>query len=154
MTRDRTDLLVVHCSATPPTADIGADTIDRWHRERGWRGIGYHRVIRRDGSIENGRDIHEVGAHCRGHNRTSVGICLVGGVDAAGKPDANFTEAQLESLKWQLDGLLIDYPDAEVLGHRDLSPDVDGDGVILSHEWVKACPSFDVRRWRETGEVS
>lgn len=129
------DHLVVHCSATPPTADIGRKEIDRWHRERGWLMIGYHFVIRRDGTVETGRLVERVGAHVEGHNKHSIGICLVGGIDAKGKPENNFTHEQFKALRELLFGLLSYCPEATVLGHRDFP------GV------AKACPSFDVGGW-------
>lgn len=147
--RRRTDYIVIHCSATPPHSDIGADEIDEWHKQRGWSGIGYHAVIRRDGEVEFGRHFDEPGAHVKGQNYRSVGVCMVGGVDADGKSENNFTEEQWESLALLVATLERAYPNADVLGHRDLSPDLDGDGVIEQHEWLKDCPSFDVREWRE-----
>lgn len=127
--------IIVHCSATPQDMDIGAETIDRWHKERGWAGIGYHYVIRRNGKVENGRDVKDPGAHAGGHNEDSIGVCLIGGTDAddRNKAEANFTLSQyraLEELIFTLRGL---YGSLEVLGHRDLP------GVR------KACPCFDVR---------
>jgi N-acetyl-anhydromuramyl-L-alanine amidase AmpD len=127
------NLIVVHCSATPPSADIGADEIRQWHKERGFHDIGYHYVIRRNGTLEIGRDVAKPGAHAKGHNAYSVGICLVGGVDKNGAPDANFTLSQyrtLYQLLFEFDAR--DYPEARSCGHRDL-PDV-----------KKACPCFDV----------
>jgi N-acetyl-anhydromuramyl-L-alanine amidase AmpD len=116
--------------------DIGADRIREWHiNQRGWRDIGYHFVLRRDGTIEKGRPVGEVGAHVAGHNTESLGICLVGGVTAHGEPEANYTDTQLEALDTLLRSLLRDYPEARVLGHRDF------EGV------TKACPCFDVRAW-------
>lgn len=147
MVRRRTDYIVVHASATKPESDIGADEIDDMHKRRGWSGIGYHAVIRRDGEIEFGRHFDEAGAHVQGQNYRSVGVCLVGGLDAAGKAEDNFTAAQKASLRAVLNMLTRAYPMAEVLGHRDLSPDADGDGVIEKHEWLKECPCFDARAW-------
>jgi N-acetyl-anhydromuramyl-L-alanine amidase AmpD len=146
--RRRTDYIVVHCSATPPSSDIGADEIDEWHRKRGWSGIGYHAVIRRDGGIEFGRPFDEVGAHVKGQNYRSVGICLVGGVNDQGDAEDNFSTEQMKSLTAIVATLERAYPGAEVLGHRDLSPDLNGDGVIEKSEWIKECPCFDVRSWR------
>ena len=146
--RRQTKYIVVHCSATPPDADIGADEIDTWHKERGWSGIGYHAVIRRDGQVEFGRHFDEVGAHVKGWNTRSVGVCMVGGVDATGTPENNFTQDQFDSLVAVTVVLERAYPEAEIVGHRDLSPDVNGDGIVTSDEWLKACPSFDVMRWR------
>ncbi len=147
--RRRTEYIVVHCSATPPSSDIGADEIDTWHKNRGWKKIGYHAVIRRSGEIEFGRSFDEVGAHVKGWNTRSVGVCLVGGVtEDDGEAEDNFTQAQYESLMCVVAMLERAYPDAEVLGHRDLSPDLDGDGVVEESEWIKDCPCFDVREWR------
>jgi len=139
--------IVIHCSATRATMDIGAKTIGHWHKERGWSRIGYHFVIRRDGSIELGRPLDMVGAHTKGHNRNSWGICLIGGVDTDNKPENNFTDAQFTSLRILIEGLKARAPEAEVLGHRDLSPDANGDGVIQKWEWLKACPCFYAREW-------
>lgn len=142
--------IVIHCSATPPDMDIGLAEIDRWHRARGFFKVGYHFIIRRDGTVEVGRSIDEPGAHAVGYNSVSIGICLVGGVaripDADGKPDAdgprwdlipenNFTPEQFTALKALVGGLKHQHPNAEVLGHRDLP------GVR------KSCPSFPIRQW-------
>lgn len=142
------DLLVVHCAATRPSLDVRAVDIDRWHKARGWSRIGYHYVITRAGFVEVGREEQEVGAHVRGHNATSIGICLAGGVDESGKRvENNFRPQQFIALGTLLRELRVRYPKARICGHRDLSPDLDGDGVIESHEWVKGCPSFDVAEW-------
>jgi N-acetyl-anhydromuramyl-L-alanine amidase AmpD len=145
--RRRTDYIVIHCSATPPGSDIGADEIDDWHKQRGWSGIGYHAVIRRDGQIEFGRHFDEAGAHVKGQNYRSVGVCMVGGVDEQGAAEDNFNDEQHDSLTTVIAMLQRAYPDAEVVGHRDLSPDLNGDGVITANEWIKDCPSFDVAEW-------
>jgi len=138
--RKSTNWLVVHCSATPPTMNIGAKEIRRWHRERGWTDIGYHYVLRRNGTVETGRPEGTVGAHVENYNRNSIGICLVGGVDAKLNPEDNFTSAQYAALAELLRDLRQKYPQAEVCGHRDFP------GVR------KACPSFDVQKWiKETG---
>jgi N-acetylmuramoyl-L-alanine amidase len=129
------DLIVVHCSATPQDMDIGAETIDRWHKERGWAGIGYHYVIRRNGRVENGRPLERAGAHAAGHNDASVGVCMVGGTDAEDrqKAEANFAMSQYRALEELIFTLRGRFGSLEVLGHRDLP------GVR------KACPCFDVR---------
>lgn len=147
--RRRTDFIVIHCSATPPGSDIGADEIDLWHKARGWDAIGYHAVIRRDGEIEMGRHFDAIGAHVKGYNARSVGVCMVGGVDIDGAPANNFTADQFESLAALVAMLRRTYPHAEVLGHRDLSPDANGDGIITEDEWLKDCPCFPVREWCE-----
>ena len=127
--------LVVHASATPPFMEIGASEIRVWHKGRGWRDIGYHAVIKRNGKVEDGRPIAEIGAHVKGHNNESFGICLVGGVDKDNKSEFNFTRHQMDSLIRLLDVLKNEFPDAEVLGHRDFP------GV------AKACPCFAVKEW-------
>lgn len=133
-TRETTKYLVVHCAATKPSMNIGLREIRQWHRERGWLDIGYHFVIRRDGTVEQGRPQDVIGAHVEGHNYESLGICLVGGIDASGKPENNFTQSQFASLRILLAQLKGDYPSAQIVGHRDLDP-------------KKACPSFDVASW-------
>lgn len=133
MKRTKTDMIVVHCSATPPTRDIGFKEINQWHLARGWKGgCGYHVIIRRDGTREIGRGIDEVGAHVEGYNSHSVGVCLVGGVDGKLKPENNFTPAQMGALWQVLEMLTTMFPKAEVLGHCDLNAG-------------KACPSFDIK---------
>lgn len=139
--------IVIHCSATKRTQDVGVFEINQWHRARGWSGIGYHFVIKRDGTIEPGRAIDKTGAHAYGVNRVSWGVCMVGGLDYQGDAVDNFTDEQYTSLRAVVITLKAFAPDAEVLGHRDLSPDLDGDGVIEEWEWMKDCPCFDVRLW-------
>lgn len=140
--------LVVHCSATRATADVDAAEIRLWHKRQGWTDIGYHYVIKRDGTLEKGRPDDQPGAHVYGYNSKSLGICMVGGVDASGKRgENNFTPAQFATLKTLLTTLSARYPNAKVLGHRDLSPDRNGDGKITRDEWLKECPSFNAIDW-------
>jgi N-acetylmuramoyl-L-alanine amidase len=129
--RSETKYIVIHCSATPPDMDIGVEEIRKWHKARGWRDVGYHDVIRRDGVIEEGRQVNEIGAHVKGYNKQSVGVCLVGGVDDDNSPERNFTEKQYKSLKRILRFYMALFPDAIIVGHNDLD----------KH---KACPSFKV----------
>ena len=132
------ELIVVHCSATPPDMDIGVAEIDKWHRERGFNGCGYHYVIKRNGDIEKGRPDHVSGAHVKGHNEKSLGICLVGGVDKDNNADCNFTQNQFYALEVLLSRLKDDYNNPKIVGHRDLDNG-------------KACPSFDVKSF--LGEI-
>jgi len=135
MTRNRTDFIIIHCAATKPDMDIGRKEIDRWHRARGWRCIGYHIVIRRNGKVEYGRAIDAIGAHARGgYNHKSVGICLVGGIDGNGSPEDNFTPEQYGTLKRVLDEMVELYPEAKIIGHNEVAMP------------AKACPSFDVQK--------
>lgn len=142
--RTNTSRIVIHCSATPPSLDIGAKEIDSWHRDKGWAGIGYHEVIRRDGRIEMGRDYSQIGAHAKGFNHESLGIVMVGGVSEDNKAESNYTPEQWRSLQITVKHKALLYPGVEFNGHRDLSPDVDGDGVIGPKDWLKMCPCFDV----------
>lgn len=133
--RASTDYIVIHCADTFAKMDIGRAEIDRWHRDKGWNAIGYHKVIRRNGVIEDGRPLDTIGAHVEGFNAKSVGICMVGGRGEDG-PEDNFTARQWESLRNLVIGLKEKYPRAKIVGHRDLNSG-------------KACPSFDVSAWRE-----
>ena len=136
--------IVIHCSATSRQMDIGVKEIDQWHKQRGWKRIGYHFVIRRDGKIELGRRMDVPGAHAYGYNRISWGVCMIGGVDKNNKAEDNFSKEQYISLKSLLDTLSKIEPNAKIVGHRDLSPDIDGDGIIEKWEWKKDCPCFEV----------
>ena len=129
------DLVVIHCSATYPDMDIGAVEIKEWHLDRGWSDIGYHYVIRRDGSIEDGRPERLAGAHAKGANSNSIGICMVGGKARDGKQANNFTRAQWAALGMRLDQLKhrLFLSDKDIIGHNEISS--------------KDCPCFDVRAW-------
>jgi len=143
-TTRKVDKIIVHCSDTYARMDIDADEIRRWHtQERGWADIGYHFIIKRDATIELGRDIdkdgdiyEEVGAHVAGWNKHSIGICMVGGKGDDGKPESNFTEAQFDSLESLIRVIKVDYPKATIHGHREFQSG-------------KACPSFDVQQWQK-----
>lgn len=140
------NLIVVHCSATPEGKDFTVEDIDSWHRQRGFKKIGYHFVVYRDGSVHKGRDINEVGAHVKGYNSNSIGVCYIGGLTADGKKAKDTrTPAQKQGLKNLLAQLKKQFPNAKILGHRDLSPDKNHDGKIEPNEWIKECPSFDAK---------
>lgn len=132
--------IIVHTSATTADRDIGAAEIDTTHRARGFREIGYHIVIRRGGQEEKGRAEEKIGAHAQGQNSDSIGICLIGGANAQGHGEANYTQVQQTTLARVLLRLLKKYPGAEIIGHRDVPA-------------LKDCPSFDVAHWLETGEM-
>lgn len=134
--------IIVHCAYTPPSMDIGVKEIDSWHRKRGWLGCGYHAVITRAGVVELGRPSDKSGAHVRGMNSVSRGICLVGGMNRSkDAPEINYTDEQYEALR-----LLINqwkdnlYPIAKVSGHTDWDKN-------------KTCPNFDAAHWFETEEI-
>ncbi len=125
-------LIVIHCSAVKPDQQSSAAQIDSWHRQRGFHlGIGYHYVIRRDGTLEMGRPEYMVGAHCKNHNQHSIGVCYEGGLNIRGDPADTRTEAQKRTMLSLLRELRERYPRAIIVGHHNLNP-------------LKACPCFDV----------
>ena len=115
--------------------DIGVEEIRVWHtKDRGWSDIGYHFVIRRNGEVETGRPVAKVGAHARGHNVGSIGVCLVGGMaEADTKSECNYTRAQWASLDKLVTELELEYSIKKVLGHNDVS--------------AKDCPTFNAHVW-------
>ena len=117
-------MLIIHCSAVRPDQQSSAAQIDTWHRrDNHWKfGIGYHYVVRRDGTIEPGRPEWMVGAHCKNHNAHSIGICYEGGLNIRGQPDDTRTEAQKASMRRLLEELHQRYPRAIIIGHHDLNP--------------------------------
>lgn len=140
-TTRKVDKIIVHCSDTFATMNIGADEIRKWHtEERGWKDIGYHFVIRRNGTVETGRDLdgdgdifEEIGAHTVNYNSNSIAICMVGGKGTNGKAENNFMPKQFQSLESVIRLVKASYPKATVHGHREFSS--------------KQCPSFDVQQW-------
>ena len=138
------NLIVVHCSATPEGRDVTAADINKMHIARGFKKIGYHYVVRLDGTVETGRKENEIGAHAKGYNANSIGVCYVGGLASDGKtPMATRTPAQPPAWQKRLHTLKQRYPDARIVGHRDLSPDTNHNGKVDKWEWIKACPCFD-----------
>ena len=128
--RRHTDAIVVHSADTPSLLDVGVEEIRKWHMDKGWNDVGYHYVIRRNGVVEEGRDKDAVGAHVRGYNQVTLGICLVGGW----KGKFDFTKAQMAALEALIGSLLLVYKHATVRGHRDYNKNKD-------------CPGFDVETW-------
>jgi len=121
--------VIIHCSDTPESMDVGADIIDRWHRDRGWDEIGYHFVIKRDGTVEPGRSFMKAGAHTKGENENSLGVCLIGG--RGGRFD--YTVQQFESLKLLTNSIKTIFGPVEIAGHNEYSE--------------KTCPNFNVKQW-------
>ncbi|TCT41169.1 peptidoglycan recognition protein family protein [Martelella mediterranea] len=125
--------IIIHCTATPEGRPVSVAEINGWHLERGWSGIGYHRVIHLDGRREAGRQIERIGAHVKGHNTGTVGVVYVGGMNR------DFTAAADTRTPAQKDALL-----AEIIDLRDRF----GIGKISGHhdyDAGKACPSFEAR---------
>ena len=122
--------IIIHCSATREEQQVSVDTIRDWHLAKGWNDIGYHFYIDLDGTINKGRDIDKMGAHCKGHNRNSIGICYCGGVEADGKtPKDTRTQEQKDSLLHVLKTLKAMCSEAVIYSHSEFA--------------AKACPSFD-----------
>lgn len=139
----KVDKIIVHCSDTYADMDIDVSDIRKWHKEeRGWKDVGYHFIITRSGKFQTGRDLdndgdvfEEIGAHVAGMNATTIGICLVGGKGKDGKPENNFTKQQMNVLAGLISMIQLKYPDATTHGHNEFSN--------------KACPSFDVQKWKK-----
>ena len=123
--------VIIHCSATPEGRDVSLDTIRQWHIKRGWSDIGYHYVILINGTIQEGRPVERAGAHCKGHNANSIGVCYVGGVDEDMKPKDTRTAAQKIAMQKLLLSLTDTYEGITIHGNNEFSS--------------KACPSFDVQ---------
>lgn len=138
MTKDE---IIIHCSDSPEGRNDTVNDIQRWHKSRGWKAIGYNYVIHLDGSIHKGRDLdgdgnvnEETGAHALGHNKRSIGICYIGGADSiTRKPKDTRTPEQKEAMKELVLKLKRELGITKVLGHNEVS--------------AKACPSFDVKQW-------
>jgi N-acetylmuramoyl-L-alanine amidase len=125
--------IIIHCAATPEGVDHSVEEIEKWHIERGFRKIGYHYIISIDGKIYTGRDEDEIGAHCQGYNKNSIGICYIGGLAKDWKtPKDTRTEEQKQALLFLLKKLKSKYPNATIHGHREFAN--------------KACPCFDVQK--------
>lgn len=137
---------MVHCTATQEGRNFTANDIDRWHKQRGWKGIGYHYVVDLNGNIEKGRPDWKIGAHVKGHNRHSIGVVYVGGLDRNLAPKDTRTFKQRIALEKLLKELKQKYPEAKILGHRDFSKDQNGNGIIEPFEFMKSCPCFDVKQ--------
>ena len=128
------DMIVVHQTGTP-TGTV--ESIDRYHRSLGWAGIGYHYVIYRDGSVHKGRSNSEIGAHCKGDNATSIGVCCVGKGDALPVGSGYLNQAMWDGLLRLVGQLMVAYriPVSRVVGHRERPS---------GREQGKTCPGFDV----------
>ena len=146
----RIDEIIIHCTATPEGKQMSIDEIRRGHRQRGFSDIGYHYVVMLDGSVQNGRDVDLIGAHALNHNAHSIGVSYVGGLEnSPGVPYDKLkakdtrNEKQKKALVDLLKVLRLNFPKANIIGHRDTSPDKNGNGLIEPSEWIKMCPCFD-----------
>lgn len=130
--------IILHCSATPEGKDFTVEDITRWHKERGFRTIGYHYVVYRDGTVHNGRPVEQIGAHCYGHNKNSIGVCYIGGLMADGKTSKDTRTTEQKEALYQLCYDLMDRFD---IGMEDIHCHNEYD--------KKACPSFKIYKFRE-----
>lgn len=136
-------LIVVHCTASKCTSNLTPEALDALHKRQGFAECGYHYYITKDGRIHYMRDITRIGAHAKGYNTPSIGVAYEGGLDANGKAADTRTPAQKNSLTTLLHFLLLTYPEARICGHRDLSPDLNHNGIIEPCEYIKQCPCFN-----------
>lgn len=136
--------ITIHCTATPRGRDVKAATISKWDTAK-FGQVSYHYVIELDGNVVQTLRHDQRGAHVGLNNTGNLGICYVGGVEADAKTPADTrTGPQRESMALLLQALRVQFPRARILGHRDWSPDANGNGRIDRFEWIKACPCFDV----------
>jgi N-acetylmuramoyl-L-alanine amidase len=134
--------ITLHCADTFADMDIGFKEIDSWHKANGWDGCGYHKIIRRDGTVENGRPLNVMGAHVGGHNKDNLGICVVGGkARKMGEDPNNFTDAQFKSL-------------AVVVKELQKQFNISNDNVKGHNDWPshasRKCPVFTVEAFKKT----
>lgn len=140
------NLIVIHCTASRCTSTLTPEALDAEHRRRGFNSCGYHFYITRGGQVHVMRDIALTGAHAKGYNSHSIGIAYEGGLDANGQPADTRTPEQKQVLIALLRQLRNTYPAARICGHRDLSPDLNGNGVIEPQEYIKMCPCFNAEK--------
>lgn len=146
------DYIVVHCTGTTPDATV--EGMKAHWKSLGWKNPGYHLVIRKDGSVVKLTDDGDIVNGVKGYNVKSLHVAYIGGIERDGRPGCTLTEDQEKSLATVISQWAKKYPDAKIVGHRDLSPDADGDGVIEECEWVKQCPCFDVQDFFKTHNIT
>ena len=140
------DTIVIHCSATKEGKDYSVEDIKKWHLQRGFKDVGYHFIIKLDGTIELGRSLNEIGAHVSNHNTGSIGVCYIGGLSKNNKAKDTRTDKQKESLLNLITILKTFIPIKHIKGHRDFSKDLNNNGIIDPNEYMKDCPCFDVKK--------
>jgi N-acetyl-anhydromuramyl-L-alanine amidase AmpD len=150
----RKDTIIIHCSATRENQDTPIEVIDGWHRDRGFlrsikneplKHVGYQYYVRKNGEIQKGRREYEIGAHAKGWNTRSIGICYEGGLDVNGKAKDTRTPEQKAAIVRLVFDVRKRWPIVQIIGHRDTSPDKNKNGKIEPFEWLKECPCYDVQ---------
>lgn len=139
----RIERIFVHCTAGSQRQTV--EDLRKEFRDRGWRNPGYHYVVLADGRIVALLPENEVSNGVRGYNATSVNVAYTGGIDSRGRAVDNRTAGQRRSLRRILSELRGRYPDAVIQGHRDISPDRNGNGIVDPWERIKECPCFDAK---------
>ena len=145
--------IIIHCSATRGDKDFTEKQINDSHVARGFGKWGYHYYIRKDGRVIPMRAENEIGAHDNfivpgmkiSYNRCSIGICYEGGLDKNGKAKDTRTDAQKKTMRELVQDICHRHDIIDILGHRDTSPDKNGNGIVEKCEWMKECPCFDVK---------
>lgn len=148
--RKKTTLGVVHVTATPPGWSGGVAGLRRMHQAMGWSDVGYNELMGQNAVVYAGRGVDAVGAHVAGFNSIAYGLGMFGGVDAENRPDFSTIAHLLDPLARQMEKVTKRYPGIAWCGHRDLSPDKNGNGIIEPFEHLKACPVFDVIPWAQS----
>lgn len=133
--------IVVHCSGGSQKQSI--QSIQAWWKSIGWKSPGYHYIVRADGVYQQLQPDHLLANGVAGYNRQCIHVCYIGGIDNNGKPIDNRTEAQKKMLRSLLKELKVKYPTAKIRGHRDFSPDLNGNGTLEPWEYIKSCPCFN-----------
>lgn len=139
----KVNMIVIHCSASKETVNYTFEQCLKDHAARGFKKCGYHRFISKDGTIHIGRSFDSPGAHVTGYNSNSIGICYEGGLDARGKAKDTRTSEQKAAILKCIEEAIQYGKVTRIVGHRDLSPDTNGNGEIEPAEWIKECPCFD-----------
>lgn len=135
--------IAIHCTAS--SQRWGVKELNEEFRRKGWKNPGYHYVVEAQGVIHQLAEDRDVTNGVQGYNQNTINVAYIGGIDLTGKPKDNRTDAQKDALRRLLSLLKRRYPGAVILGHRDFSPDKNGNGIADPQEWIKACPCFNAK---------
>ncbi|MGG5507907.1 MULTISPECIES: N-acetylmuramoyl-L-alanine amidase [unclassified Myroides] len=135
-------LIVVHCTGAPQNQTV--DSIKAfWRNVLGWKSPGYHKLIEPNGNVITLASPDQITNGVKGFNSKAYHISYIGGQNGID----NRTVQQKCALEHEVREAKKLFPNAKIVGHRDLSPDLNGDGIITPNEWTKECPSFEVKDW-------